>query len=61
MLPSEQLDTELIESACRRAGKTQESHSHPELVLLEGFRLAVPGGSVTPAATARVIRTGWRG
>jgi hypothetical protein len=32
MLPSEQLDTELIESACRRAGKTQESHSHPELV-----------------------------
>jgi hypothetical protein len=33
MLPSEQLDTELIESACRRAGKTQESHPHPELVL----------------------------
>jgi len=33
MLPSKQLDTELIESGCRRAGKTQESHSHPKLVL----------------------------
>jgi hypothetical protein len=32
MLPSKQLDTELIESGCRRAGKTQESHSHPKLV-----------------------------
>jgi len=65
MLPSKQLDTELIESGCRRAGKTQESHSHPKLVshhsptpdvTLERRRMPSPASVSAPSCCSMAVR-----